>query len=877
MLLLLASLSLAQDAPAEEPATDEAAAEEELPPIVKMPEILEYVEAPYPPEAKELGLEGEVLLLIEIDETGKVSYVEVLQGLGHGFDEAAVEAVQQMLFSPAEDPNGPTAVALEFAYGFVLDTGSHEDAVPQEEAEPEPVEAPVNLTGQVIEMATRRQLGEMFVSVAGTELTTQTDAEGRFELRGVPLGTVTVEVARPGWATKQIEIEILEGQVQDAQIWVKNEDYAENEAVGVYTRNKDEVTRTTISMAEARKIPGTFGDPIRVIQNLPGAARSPFSTGLLIIRGANPEDSGVYVDGVRIPIIYHLGGFASVIAPELVESVDYLPGSYGVQYGRQMGGTIDVTTKKDAPEQAHLAWSTDLLDSGGVFEARLGKDDQHHVGVAARRSYVDAIIVPVQQRVGTNFVASPRWMDYQLRYGYRGLDNTNIDLFVMGLDDKLILSTPDDFAQGTDQDAQGGLSVHYFTHRAILNVEHRVNDKVDFIFKPAVGWDKTEFGLGQAFRSDIDQLLLEVRAETPITLNEHVQIVPGVDYISGWYRFQFELPVNPDTFDTFDPLAEREDWGVSDTGSFWGPDVYLKANLRPLQDTDRLYLQPGMRVSYVNVPGQYDTVGYDPRIAGKLRLWKDGYLKAASGLYTQPPQATESYQPEGNYELFMEKSWASSVGFDQQLPLGFSFTTEAFYKDLWDLIVFNPDWTGLEDNAYVNEGTGHIYGAELMLRKDSVGNAFGWVSYTYSRSFRQDYEDSKEYPYDFDQPHIFTALGGYKLPWQIQVSGRFQYTSGLPYTGYDGAIYDADLEVWNPFSTGDRNSSRLPPYYALDARVEKGFTGKRFRGSIYVDFLNVIRGDNPEFVLYNYDYTESVYVGSLPFIPSPGFEIEGYL
>ena len=51
-------------------------------------------------------------------------------------------------------------------------------------------------------------------------------------------------------------------------------------------------------MDEVRRIPGTFGDPVRVIQNLPGAARF-LGTGLLVIRGANPEDSGVYVDGIK--------------------------------------------------------------------------------------------------------------------------------------------------------------------------------------------------------------------------------------------------------------------------------------------------------------------------------------------------------------------------------------------------------------------------------------------------------------------------------------------------------------------------------------------------------------------------------------------------
>ncbi len=34
------------------------------------------------------------------------------------------------------------------------------------------------------------------------------------------------------------------------------------------------------------KVPGSFGDALRAIENLPGVARAPFNSGLLIIRGA---------------------------------------------------------------------------------------------------------------------------------------------------------------------------------------------------------------------------------------------------------------------------------------------------------------------------------------------------------------------------------------------------------------------------------------------------------------------------------------------------------------------------------------------------------------------------------------------------------------
>ena len=60
-------------------------------------------------------------------------------------------------------------------------------------------------------------------------------------------------------------------------------------------------------------------------------------------------------------------------------------------------------------------------------------------------------------------------------------------------------------------------------------------------------------------------------------------------------------------------------------------------------------------------------------------------------------------------------------------------------------------------------------------------------------------------------------------------------------------------------------------------RIEKGFTFKKWRMSVYTDFLNVYKGENPEFRLYNYDYTEYVDVGGLPFVPSPGIDLEFYL
>ena len=179
---------------------------------------------------------------------------------------------------------------------------------------------------------------------------------------------------------------------------------------------------------------------------------------------------------------------------------------------------------------------------------------------------------------------------------------------------------------------------------------------------------------------------------------------------------------------------------------------------------------------------------------------------------------------------------------------------------------------------------------EVIVKQAPVNNFFGWVSYTLSRSERNDYpnrqietlEDDVSgspstgswYLFDLDQTHILVLVAGYQLPLDFGFSGKIQYVTGNPYTPYSGGIQDLDQDFYIGYSTAEYNSQRLPPFYALDLRVDKTFTFQNWQLEAYVDFLNTIRGENPEFVLNNYDFTESTYIRGLPFVPSLGFEAD---
>lgn len=862
-------LALAAPGAAQEPS---APPTEELAPLLKDPALVTFVEAPYPEAARAAKVEGKVLLAIEISETGAVTNVEVLRGTDtdYGFEAAAVEAARRFVFTPAEDATGPVPVVVEFEYGFVLDAAATEGAVPQEPPPTPPEEQPVNLDGQLVEMGTRRPLAGFVVRLEPAGIEATTDAEGRYGFRGVPPGNVTVRVLHPGYETLEQIVQVTEGEVTTARLWLRNQSYANVGVVGYYRQPSAEVSKRTISMEEIRRVPGTFGDPIRVVQTLPGAARTPFGTGFLVIRGSNPEDSGVYVDGIRIPYIYHLGGFESVINPDLVSAVDYLPGGFGPRYGRSTGGVVDVSTRREFPERTHVTWSTDLLDSGVLVMGTAGKKDQHGFGVAARRSYVDAIL-PLFLDEG--FVARPQWWDYQAKYQWQGDGPDSFSVLVFGFQDVLVASTPPGYAQSTDADGQGELGTTYSTHRVLVRWEHPISDTLAFHFIPSFGNDYAAFNLGNSWSITQEQWLAEIRAELPWTPSEHVRIVPGIDFVGGVSPFSVTLPFNPEQFAETDPLAEREPYVIDDVQTGWGPDLYLLAELRPLKDPEKLLLTPGARFNFVSIPGEYDIYSFDPRVSGRWEVFPGGRLKGSVGLYHQPPQPFQSYRGDDEpVDLGFERSLASSLGWEQDIGQAVQVEAEVFYKALDNLIVSNPDFQSLDDQFFTNDGIGRAYGVEILARHAPIGRFFGWLSYTLSRSERRDQPDEAWYPFDFDQTHIFVATGGYELPWDIEVSAKVEYVTGNPTTPYALGVYDVDQDSYQGFQTGAGNSERLPPYWAVSGRIDKLFTFKAWQLDLYVDLINVLHGVNPEFELYNYDYTEKSYIQGLPFIPSPGFE-----
>ncbi|MCB9547214.1 MAG: TonB family protein [Myxococcales bacterium] len=858
--------ALAQDAPdvggdelpEARPPAPPAAAPGTAEPVVVPPELTKFVEAEYPPEAFAKGEGADVLLRLTISDTGAVDEAIVVESGGEAFDTAATNAAMLFEFTPAVIDGQPTPVQIQYRYRFEVKQESTRVEVPVDEARPTG-----DLGGVALEKGTRAPLVGVVVRLAdGTEAIT--DAQGVFRFEKLPAGPVVVTIDDPTWYALEDDEEVVAGKLTEVKYYLerKSGDGASITVVG--RRVQKEVARRTLTMEEIRKIPGTQGDALKVIQNLPGVARIPFGGGALIIRGSNPGDSAAVINRHFVPLVFHFGGLRSVFPSELLEDIDFYPGNFGAEFGRYTGGIVDARIRRPREDRLHGRFEADVFDAGVLLEGPLHEGATF--AIAGRRSYIDAILPFVlPDDAPIDFTVAPRYYDYQALYDYKKGDH-RLRLYFLGSDDKLefLLEQP---ANG-DPSIRGTLENETYFNRLYLAWNAAFTDDVDHEFSLAAGQNQLYFAAADQIFFLVDGWIVTLRDDLEVRLSERIKLRTGLDVEAFFGSLNIKAPVPPKEGQQSPPLAEREVLQIKEDFFFLNPSPWVELELK-LGD---LFLVPGFRADYDKV---LDDWAFDPRLSGRYDLVKDEegkgttVLKAGAGLYSQRPTPDESDDVFGNPDIGLEHSLHVSAGFEQRLTSAIDLDVVGFYKYLYDSVGPSAD-----PGERVNNGTlGRIYGMEVLLRHNLRERFFGWISYTLMRSERKDDGEDDYRLFTLDQTHILTMLGQYKLTSQWEIGLRWRYVTGNPQTPRQGAVYAVDSDVYVPYF-GSSNSERVDAFHQLDLRVDRRWVYEAWILTAYLEIQNVYNRANPEGITYNFDSTQSAPLTGLPIIPSFGLRGE---
>lgn len=838
-----------------------------IPVLTKAPTLVKLENAVYPEAAEKAGLTANVKLLVTIAADGTVPEAKVLAPVGDGFDEAAVEALKRSTFTPAEVDFAPAPVQIEFVYRFVLtvkavDAGVDDGGVPAGQL--------AHLTGQLLLRGSRNRVNGGTVRCSEySEREAVADEDGQFDLE-VPAGTCSVVAIGAETEVFKTSETLEPGETKEVKF------YLFPKVIGYQTvvrdkREKKEVVRRTITREELQKVPGTFGDPVRVIQNFPGVARAPFVSGQLIVRGANPNQTLTFFDGVEIPLLFHLAGGPSVVNAEFLDRVDFYPGGFGARYGRAVGGVVDVASRKGASDTWHGVAKIDLLDSSVFVEAPLSKDVS--IAAAARRSYIDVLLPLVLPRdpQGGAITILPTYWDYQVRLdaGKRGArSGSTFSVFAFGSDDQLKV-----VATGGARNFDVAVQFRTLFHRLIGNWTWREGN-VQLKLTPYAGYDLASVNFGVA-KLDADRWTLGLRQDLGVDLSQHLTLRAGADIYNQVLVGKAELPVISGVQYVSFPGAEPklETQRIGRTVQTFDGAVYLEGDLKVKPIT----ITPGIRASHAFLNGQ-TRHAFDPRLWVRVEPWEWTAIKGSVGLYTQPPQATDMEPPPfGTPSLTHERAFQASLGVAQKITDVINIDVTGFFNRRFENVVspgrriVNEDGS-ITQNRSSNDGLGRAYGVEVLLRHEVTKNFFGWVAYTLSRSEERRAGSTNDYAVtSFDQTHILTAIASYRFPYGFELGARFRYVTGRPTSPL---VHTADFQRLdaNRYSNtfGMFRSARVADFHQLDVRIDKYFVFEKWTLNVYVDVQNVYNKMNTEATLYEYRGRFSVDVPGIPILPIIG-------
>jgi TonB family protein len=821
---------------------------------VVAPRLLANAAATYPAQAlgEHFTEAVQVVLILEIDTEGRVGSAVPTERHDHGFDEAAIAAAQRLAFAPATRDGVPVAAKIRFSYAFTP--------------------PPPHLVGRVARRATDSPIAGALVVVRdarGVEHRATTDAAGAWSVGGLQPGKIHVHVAAQGEQPAEVD-EVLE-LAQETNVILRlaplaSDNGAGGPAAGASAepieevavkgeRPPREVTKRTLQRDEIEHVPGTNGDALRSLQNLPGVARPPPYSGALIVRGSAPQDTNIYVDGTNVPLVYHFGGLSSVVPTEILDRIDFYPGGYSAAYGRGMGGVVDVGIRAPQEDGYHGLAQADLIDTRLLVEGPIAAGWSFLA--AGRRSWIDIWLGPVLKSAGASVTAAPVYYDYQLEL-HKDIDShSSFRALLFGSDDRIALlnQTP----STSNLSLGGSIGYHTSFWRVQLRYDSRLSGSTELRATAAYGEDSVDLGFGTNLANATIHPL-SWRAEISQKVVRGLVANAGIDMGYSPYDLTLQAPAPAR------PGAPSGGPGQppvhSNASSFqFLPGAYAELEVVPWGGGR---VVPGVRADY-------DTTTADWNIAPRINLRQDlqpefprTTLKAGAGVFYQPPTATETDPHFGHTGLSANRSLHYEIGLEQELARHVDLSVDAFYKSFDHLVVPNLG----------NTGDGVAYGTEWLLRYKPDEHFFGWISYTLSRSERRDSPSEPYALFQYDQTHVLTILGSYKLGRGWQIGARFRLTSGDLYTPTSYGAYDATAGAAVGVAAFPPYGVRLPLFHQLDLRVDKTWTIGRFRLTAYVDVQNVYNAGNPLGVTYNYNYTQSATINDLPILPSLGIRGE---
>ncbi len=753
-----------------------------------------------------------------------------------------------------------------------------------------------SISGTVLDERSKKPLIGTNVIVLDTDFGASTDLNGNYFIENIPVGTYRLRFDYIGYEPQlKTDVVVISANPVTVNIELK-ESILEGEVVTVtagYFTQEEKIQASTIGLSreEIRRFPGGFEDVVRTVSTLPGVAIN-FAGGRndLLVRGGGPSENLYVINNIEVPNINHFGnqgsssGSLSFVNLDFVEDVTFSTGGFGAQYGDKMSSVLSLRMIDKIPPNIESKWTISATQYGFNFDLPISQ--KGNLIFSARQSYLDLIF----KAAGLPFV--PVYTDFNIIGNYN--ISTTDQLFFIALsaidnierDQSSLENRVTNAGLLDNSQYQGIAGINY---RKLLNSGYLDLTVTNNLFR--YRFSQMDADEQVYFNSDADEW------ETGIKL-QHYWVKSKTFGIKSGISAKFVSNENYTTFaDTiFDNSGNKVPLSILGLPNIIDESInankYAYYNEFDWLINRQLELNGGVRADYYQFLNEPLYIA--PRLSIKYNLNPQLKFRASGGIYYQSPAYVWTTN-SNNRQLKALQNRMGVIGLDYLLRDDVRISVEGYYKNYSNLpsgtdegvndhiVITNTgtSYGGREDNFQsfgyfdmTSTAEGNAYGAELLIHKKySATPIYGLMSLSYGKS-ELTANNTKTYPGQFDQRFIFNITGGYIFNAKWEISGKFRYFTGVPYS----TVYKPSE---NPIKPGfiqnipeEYLDNRTDPGHHLDLRVDRYFNFPNWTMIVYIDIQNIYNYKIPQKPTYDFWDDSIINASSIGILPSIGISAE---
>ncbi len=697
------------------------------------------------------------------------------------------------------------------------------------------------VSGYIIDTETKETLIGASIQQKGTPVGVVSNIYGFFQFAGLTSGKHILIISHIGYEAIELKFEIKNKSIVLPDILL-NPKILSVEEVSIIAARPDkagdrevETSMIELSAKAIRSIPTAGNDVFAAIKYLPGIDRTePFSP-LFTVRGGEPGENAVLLDGVMIYNPYHSSINSGIFNTQIIKSTDLLTGGFGAEYGGRNSSVMYISTKDGNSSELHGEIEPSTFHSKVFLEFPVGEKGS---AMLAGRYFYDIV---------SQFIMQSRcyFYDFNVSYTYRMNPRNRISLKYFQSRDRMdrnfntfykyVGNMMDvDFYDDVNLKRENKWVNRAATliHKWILTPRIYIRTQAYYSAHNSENYSATDFRF-QVENEDMDTLNFQLKASSDFT--NRISDLSAKSLVNirlvNFSTVRLGVEFNRYYFENSAQINEIDQGNLKRTPVQWSFFAEDKLQAGPL------IVRPGIRFTKYDRNKWY----YEPRINAVVLLPAEFRLKAAWGTYYQyvvsmntneveMNQSVDYYFPLNLYKP--SKSIHYIAGLEKRLNPRSVLSLDVYYKDMERVYTFDINQTEnkvLTLSDKLQQGRGEAYGAELMLR-GAIKNLSGWFSYSLAWANRQysQLNNGVEYPYDYNRRHTVKLVANYAITKTFEYNVSFTYLSGT-YSSIEQITqnyfyYDPQKEEMSFFPvwiSNAKNTAIMPALINLDMSIRK--------------------------------------------------------